>query len=319
MLAIGTALLLVASRCTRGGAARAIAACALAGVLPMLVLVSAVLGPARAPRVAGGGGAEGGGGGVPLRVMAINVLASNADGAAPIDAMLSADADVIMINESSRAMLDAIAGDSRFTRAYPHDQLVDRAGPGFRFLASRYPLLSGDAGFGFAWPEARDALGYHGQRVARVQSPQGPVIVAGVQFRSPRSPERWAAGNAQVLDMIAGLGLLRDRVRLPLVVVGDFNASPTGMRSARLESGLGLARAKPALVPRGTYPAGWPWPLSIAIDGVLVSEGVGVRSWRTLTVPGSDHEAVVVEVVLPGVPSPTASGSREPSAGEAGG
>ena len=48
----------------------------------------------------------------------------------------------------------------------------------------------------------------------------------------------------------------------------------------------------------GSFPSSLPAVLGLAIDGVYASPGVGVKSWRTIGSAGSDHRAVVVDLVL---------------------
>ncbi len=265
---------------------------------PTLVLVTLVLGVDRAPR-AGGDAA-----GPVVRVVAANAMARNHEPEGIIEALLTTDADLVMLNEPSMALQRALADTPSVRAAFPHDTRIERAGPGFRYVLSRHPLLEGEDAFGALWPELREALGYHGQRLVRVEMPEGPFVFAGVQFRSPRRPDRWAGGNAQAQDLARGLTMVRDAVRLPVVLAGDLNSTPTGRRSRDLAEAAGLRRTKPVLALGGTYPAGW--PLSASIDGVMVSESVRVRRWWTFGLPGSDHEGVAAELELPGVASPSA-------------
>lgn len=270
----------------------------------LLVLTTLLLGVDRAPR-AGTDAA-----GPTVRVMTINALAQNDSARGLIDALLESDADVVMLNEPSRALLASLRADPEINEAYPHNTLVHNAGPGFRFMLSRHPLLERASGFGAIWPEVRQLLGPHGQRVARVETPAGPFVFVGVQLRSPRRPDRWAAGNEQARDLALGLAEVRSSTLLPVIVAGDFNASPTGRRSRELAARAGLRRVKPLLARGGTYPAGAPIPA--AIDGFMVSEGVRVRRWWTVPLPGSDHRGVIADLVLPGVPSPEPSSQSGP-------
>jgi endonuclease/exonuclease/phosphatase (EEP) superfamily protein YafD len=268
--------------------------CAVAALAAALVLAVTVLGVERLPRTARPAGPR-------VSVLLLNALSRSAEGESQLALILDSGADLVMVNELSGDLLAAIRGDVRLRSAYPHFVIPDRAGPGYRVLLSRYPALTRDDGFGYLWDEVQDLLSPHGFRVARIETPRGPFIFAGVQMRSPRSPARWAAGNRQTSDTAEGLALLAEATRLPVLVGGDFNASPTGWRSRELARRVGLARAKPALRATGTYPAALPWPARTAIDGLLASRGTELMSWRTVAVPGSDHEAVLVELSLPGI------------------
>lgn len=301
--AIDTTANLAAQGLALASAAAAVAvlgrrwACALASLSATLVLAVTILGVERLPRTARTTGPR-------VTVLLLNTLSRSAQGEAQLRLILDSGTDLVMVNELSGDLLEVIRADDRLRLAYPHYILPDRAGPGYRVLLSRHPALTRDDGFGYIWHDAQDLLGPHGFRIARIETPQGPFIFAGVQMRSPRSPARWAAGNRQTADTAEGLALLSEATRLPILLGGDFNASPTGWRSRELARRVGLARAKPAFMPAGTFPSSLPWPAQAAIDGLLASHGTEVIAWRTLPVPGSDHNAVLVELSLPGIETP---------------
>lgn len=125
------------------------------------------------------------------------------------------------------------------------------------------------------------------------RTPGGPIGLIAMHASSPWAPARWRVGNlaarraARVASEMRASGL-------PVVVLGDLNATPTGARSRRLAKDGGLRRCKPLAAAMGTFPAWLPWPLRVAIDDALVTDGFGVTSWRTLECPGSDHAAVEI-------------------------
>jgi endonuclease/exonuclease/phosphatase family metal-dependent hydrolase len=54
----------------------------------------------------------------------------------------------------------------------------------------------------------------------------------------------------------------------------------------------------------GTWPSSLPPILRVAIDDVLVSDGIRVASWRTLErETGSDHVPVIAELLIPSAPA----------------
>lgn len=267
-------------------------AAGLLALAALLVLAVTLLESPRAERTASPSGPV-------VRVLVLNALSVSTRGSDQLDMILDAGADIVMLNEPSASLLDAVRSDPRAASAFPYTRLPGTAGPGYRFVLSKHPLSVGHEGFGFVWPEIEEALGYHGARVARVTLPQGPFVFVGVQFRSPRSPERWSAGNKQALDTAQGVRLIAERTRLPVIVAGDINATPVGVRSREFARVSGLVRAKPALRADGTYPASLPWPLRVPIDGAMVSPGVRLVSYRSLAAPGSDHLAVLMELELP--------------------
>ncbi len=265
----------------------------LLGLASLLVLLVSMLGVERAPPSREPEGPV-------VGVLAMNAWSSGVRGDEQLEVMLASGADLIMLNEVSGSLLAAMRSDPRVREAYPHFRLPDRAGPGFRFVMSRHPLRRGVDAFGFAWPEIEAALGFHAQRVVRVDLPAGPIVFAGVQFRSPRSPERWASGNAQAADTARGLAMIAEVTRLPIIAAGDLNAAPTSVRARRFAEVTGLVWAKPALRVGGTYPASMPGLGQVPIDGGLVSPGVRVVSYQAIEMPGSDHDAALMVLELPG-------------------
>jgi endonuclease/exonuclease/phosphatase (EEP) superfamily protein YafD len=84
------------------------------------------------------------------------------------------------------------------------------------------------------------------------------------------------------------------------ILAGDFNATldhaelrrllDTGYEDAAAEVGAGL---------KGTWPHGRRLPPPVAIDHVLADARCGVRSFSVHAITGTDHRAVLAELVLP--------------------
>jgi endonuclease/exonuclease/phosphatase (EEP) superfamily protein YafD len=228
--------------------------------------------------------------------MIANVLSSNpAEPDAVREALLSADADVLVLLESPAWLIEELKdADGVWRTRYPHYWIAGKADAGFRVMLSRWPQHSAVTGERGAW-----LTGVEGFREAILDRPGGAFTCVLVHPSSPRSPARWRDGNAHVRRLIDRDA---DRVAargLPLIAAGDLNGSPTGARSRIAADGGGLRRAKPLLRAEGTWPAWSVWPATIAIDDVLVSIDIEVFAWETRTVPGSDHEAVVVDMHVP--------------------
>lgn len=267
---------------------------ALRAVVAVLVAVVLVLGwqAGRVPRAPWGDGS-----GSDVLVMAVNAHARNHEPAGIVAALLDAKADVVMLNEPSMNLIEALASDPRIGLLYPHTTRIAGAGPGYRHVLSRHRLVEGEAAFGTLWPGLARQLTYHGQRLVRVEMPAGPLVFAGVHFLSPRDPNRWAAGNAEAEAFAQSLATVAEEAGAPVILAGDLNSTPTGARSRRLARQAGLQRTKPLFRFGGTFPAGM--PASLSIDGVLVSPGVGVLDWRVVALPGSDHDGILVRLQLP--------------------
>ncbi len=120
-----------------------------------------------------------------------------------------------------------------------------------------------------------------GLRLAAVH-PYPPIAAASVR--------EWRA----VLDALSG----PFESRRAHLLIGDFNAT-LDQRAMRLLLDRGYADAADAtgdgLV--ATFPVGGPRPV-VTIDHVLVPRTVGVRRFSAHDVRGSDHRAIVAELVL---------------------
>nr|WP_246326111.1 endonuclease/exonuclease/phosphatase family protein [Actinomycetospora corticicola] len=108
----------------------------------------------------------------------------------------------------------------------------------------------------------------------------------------PRRTHEWRRDLARLAALVA------DDPR-PTVVVGDLNAT---LEHHALQPVLRHARSAAAETGRdrvGTWPAGRPRRLGVAIDHVLVSAAVGVEAVEVLDVPGSDHRALLARLRRP--------------------
>lgn len=263
--------------------------------LVAISLVAWMMSAGRAPRAdtPGRGAATGG----RIRVLHANVLASNPriDEAEAFVLGGAGDGgghDIVTLMELprniGRAMRARGAGDR-----YPH---MLTSGPiagysGWVTILSVWPLEAWNAP-----GESGRADDRTGTMCAIARTPDGPLGIVAVHASSPWALDRWRLGNAVARRAASVANRMRE-AGLPVIVVGDLNATPTGARSRRLAREGGLVRCKPAWIPAGTYPAWLVWPFTAAIDDALVSDDLAVAGWRTLECPGSDHSAVEVELV----------------------
>jgi endonuclease/exonuclease/phosphatase (EEP) superfamily protein YafD len=94
---------------------------------------------------------------------------------------------------------------------------------------------------------------------------------------------------------VEGLVTLLADIDTPLLLVGDFNASPWGrlLPSLARQTDLEIARGL-----EGTWPAKAPWPLRIPIDHALTGRGLMLLDREVVRLPGSDHQALLLRVGL---------------------
>ncbi|HVU62835.1 MAG TPA: endonuclease/exonuclease/phosphatase family protein [Phycisphaerales bacterium] len=198
------------------------------------------------------------------------------------------------------------------------DGVTTEVTPGF--VVSRWPLTRVDCSF--VGPVSNRFI------AAIVERPAGRFGLIAVHPRSPRWRERWEEGN-EVAEALVMVALDLRGQGLPVVVLTDMNATPTGWRSRHVCAEANLLRAKPLLVCDGTYPDVVPWnlrtrektsiparwPLSIAIDDALISPEIDVTGWRVGGFPAStglrsEHRPVTIELRIP---APAASVSNQKS------
>jgi len=266
--AAGAALLVAVAAALRQRTA-ALAAAGLAAALVVTVTPRAVGGPtdAAGPR---------------LRVLTVNMRYG---GGSP-DALvaLARRADVLSVQELTPELARAL--DAAGLPDVMPERVVDarRGSEGIGLYAHR-PL------------ERRTVPGRrHNPLVAAALAVGGGLVVEVVAVHST-APVRWQVGawrdDLRALPSATPRGPLR-------VLAGDFNATldhaelrrllDTGYEDAAAEIGAGL---------RGTWPAGRRLPPPVAIDHVLADPRIGVRAYSVQAIPGTDHRAVLAELVLP--------------------
>ncbi|HED53492.1 MAG TPA: endonuclease/exonuclease/phosphatase family protein [Phycisphaerales bacterium] len=217
------------------------------------------------------------------------------------DAMLiESDADVLVVLETPTALVDRFEAGHGARELYPYGWLPGYSWSGYPVILSRLPTEPRKLEGMDDLRRIRDRLWAHHYRLEVVHSPGGSFVLVQLHARSPRRPARWRAGLAQLLEAADLVREAGERTGLPVVVAGDFNSPPTGVRSRAFARRSGLVRAKPVFRLGGSYPSGLPAEFGVAIDGVFASPGVGVRSWRVLGSAGSDHRAVVVGLDMSG-------------------
>ncbi len=213
-----------------------------------------------------------------ISVLFSNVWTGNRQVDAVAEKVRSLDPDVVVLaelNSRTAALVEDLA------TAYPYS--VDC----FRHLAcdsvvlSRLPVLE----------DLSDAILDHrvATSAARIAAPFGTVAVAGVHLDRPLPPRRLHRQELQVNGLVALLA----EIDSPLLVVGDFNASPWGrlLPSFARDAGLELAWGL-----EGTWPALAPWPFRIPIDHALTGRGMALLEREVIRLPGSDHLALLLRV-----------------------
>lgn len=218
-----------------------------------------------------------------LELMTANLYGRNDEHARFIELARRARPDVLLLLEYTPDWAAALAP---LEVDYPY-RLVDER-PGFFGMAlfSRFPLV-----------EARrvDLLGVPAIDAQLALGASGRLRLIGVHTKPPMSEVLARERNAQ-LDLVADLVVAETG---PLIVTGDFNATPyspvlsnwlerTALTDARRGRGFGIS-----------WPTSLPL-LGIPIDHVFISEDFLVNAHYYGPAFGSDHYPVVTRLSLRG-------------------
>ena len=220
--------------------------------------------------------------GPPLTVLTFNVWDDNRQADATVDAIVRANADVVVLQEYFGLSADA---QKRLFDAYPN-----RAGcpPGCDLvMLSKRPWLVGGPTTANRDP---DDVAIWGETTA----PDGrPVDVMTLHYRWPLPPGSQARQRAVVANIVAGLP------RANLIVAGDFNLAPWTAALKRQDAAFApMTRREKAL---------FSWPARFARFGRVlppiailpIDHLYAGAAWKTLSVrrlprAGSDHYGVLV-------------------------
>lgn len=219
--------------------------------------------------------------GPPLTVLTFNVWDDNRQADATADAIIRANADVVLLQEFFGLSADA---QQRLFKAYPN-----RAGcpPGCDLvMLSKRPWLVGGPTTANA---SQNDVAIWGETTA----PDGrPVDVMTLHYLWPVPPGPQSIQRGWIADIVAGLP------KADLIVAGDFNLAPWTAALKRQDADFApLTRREKALF---TWPAliarlGRPSPFAILpIDHVYAGAAWKTLSVRRLPRSGSDHYGVLV-------------------------
>ena len=229
-----------------------------------------------------------------LRVVSVNINPLNEQWSDDLSSLMELHADVIVVIEVPPSLNGAIRkhGLLENTR-YPywaHRKWVEfETSPGF--ILSRWPIERIETG-----PDqvlAQSAL--H----VRVQAPAGDLLVCLLHPLSPRTKSRWILGNG-VIDLQAdAIVRAHETTGLPVLIGADLNSSPAQVRARTLRT-RGIRQCKPLFRIGGSFPAnqGLPDFFKVQLDDIWRLGGIEPVGWSAISVPGSDHDAVIADFVI---------------------
>ncbi|MEV6929264.1 endonuclease/exonuclease/phosphatase family protein [Dactylosporangium sp. NPDC051485] len=230
--------------------------------------------------------------GVRLRVMAANLLFGAAATARFVEQVKVDDIDVLAVQELTEEGLAALHA-AGIEALLPHRVVAPRPGGGGAALFSRHPIDEPEVRLLPPVPMA--------QTRGLVRVPGAGAVL--VESAHPYPPRR---GWVRVWRDNLADQPRPDPAGPPVVLLGDFNATAdhaalrrllrAGFRDAASARGRGLAPTWPR---KTSAHAALPfWTPPVPLDHVLVERRIGVREFGTRVIAGSDHWAVVAELVL---------------------
>ncbi len=225
--------------------------------------------------------------GTRIRVLSANLRNGGVDPPALAELVVATDADVACLQEMTPEQAEAVA------ERLPHGRLEPARNHQGMGIALRAPARL-----------ERIALPDRDARVARVEPDAWPGLAASLEIISvhltaPHVRPYWrslAWRRAQLRALLRHLDADPGR---PRALLGDLNASPAwplyrGLARRLTDAPAAVARRRGARAPR-TWGPGPNAPRLLRIDHVLV-ERVHAEEARALKLPGSDHNALVLDL-----------------------
>jgi endonuclease/exonuclease/phosphatase (EEP) superfamily protein YafD len=227
--------------------------------------------------------------GVGVRLVSANLRYGRADPAAVVQIVRATNADILGVQELTPEKAELLSARG-LDELLPHRALRAREGPAGVGIWSRYPVDAGTV----------DERFWLGLLTARIHIPgvHAPSTVVVTHMSAPW-PEPIDGWRTDLNRLGTALQEVATDAEGPIMVAADLNATRDirefrrllrdGYRDGAEQAGAGLTR---------THPADIFLPPVFAVDHIL-TRGCVATSMRTLRLPGSDHRALVAEVIAP--------------------
>lgn len=216
-----------------------------------------------------------------ITIVHLNTRAANPNKAAVVDFVRRQTADVILLAEVTPALLELFEAA---TLPYRPVAGTPANTPIGLLALTRVPSVSGRlTNLGESEVPGLVLEAFIGER---------RIEILGFHTSSPGREARSSARD----DQLAGAGNRVQRRDTPMVLLGDFNATPwTSAFRDLLE--VGLIDAQRGRGVAGSWPAGW-GPFKIPIDHLLHTPELTTTSFRFGASAGSDHRSLHATVAL---------------------
>ncbi|MCB9077311.1 MAG: endonuclease/exonuclease/phosphatase family protein [Anaerolineaceae bacterium] len=219
-----------------------------------------------------------------LKVVSLNIHSQDPDYEAVIDFLKQYQPDIVMMTEAEPALMALL--DKQVGEMYPYVYDESMRGTMGLALLSRRPFLT---------TETVPLSDTRRRRLLRATIEwQGSVITIYGAHPLPPLNGRWAASRNHELKIIQGLVAAETG---PLILLGDFNASPWAYPMRDLVAGTQLRHAALGFGLRPT------WYLERVVfgaplDHIYVSPEVAALSYKIGGDIGSDHIPVMADLTI---------------------
>ena len=230
-----------------------------------------------------------------LRVLSFNALFKNESYEAVEALIREHQPDLIAIQELSPEMAHQLK--VRLGEEYPHQLLYPRSDPRGIGIWSRHPLTEGPSRNIDWWDNWVHSAIVHveGQAIQLFNVHLYPFHGSSRHLMAQRLGRQHLQAQ-QLRDLVS-------EVDIPVLVVGDFNMSPTNESYTILNELLDDAWRQVAIGPGFTYPAPGsviPWtPAFLRIDYFWIRGAIAPLDIQVLNQAGSDHLPLLGEFVVP--------------------
>ena len=220
-----------------------------------------------------------------LTVASVSATFGGVDADAVVALVRDASVDVLAVQELTPECVEALAA-AGLAEELPHAELRPEEGFTGTGLYSRLPLTDAEALSGLtSWTVRAEVATEAGALTVLAPHPAAP---------GPLYHSAWESDLAALADLVS-------EVDGPLLVLGDLNATRDHRAFRRLEdAGLSDAVDQAGAGFQPTFPEGrGPFPL-VELDHAMIRDAMIVATHvRTVSVPGSDHRALVVDYSTP--------------------
>ena len=213
-----------------------------------------------------------------------NINKSNRDFSKLVDVLKETNADILLVLEVTEASIGPLQA---VIRTYPHKLVnlnVGASGTG-AVLMSRFPIVDSEI---TKYSEFGNML-----ISATLEIGDQKVLFYGAHFPRPT----YTKDNSIRFRQFTSLARQINGQSIPVIVAGDFNATPYSPIFKALVKQSGLKDSREGFGWQPSWPTYFPF-LWLPIDHILVSPGVQVHNRATGSYMGSDHYPVFAELSI---------------------